>query len=198
MSPPTAIVIAWSLMWHLSGWSGQGSNRSVGRRHRLLRPGQRGSRLNGAGHRSCTEEALRPCSGRMPTDTADGSGIPPAATRGSGSPRRSGDAPVSLDGRIRDRDHGEEGTRIGVRRVVEERVAIGELDDPAEVHDRDAVAHVPNNAEIVADEDERQAALSLETPARDSGSVLAPTRRALMCSRPRSRAPGRGREHARC
>ena len=49
-----------------------------------------------------------------------------------------------------------------MRRVAEERLAVRELDDPAEVHHRDPVAHVPDNTEIVADEDEGQAALRLE------------------------------------
>ena len=71
--------------------------------------------------------------------------------------------PVPLDARVRDRDHGEERTRVGVRRIPEERVSVGKLDDAAEIHDRDAVAHVPNDAEIVADEDEGQAALDLES-----------------------------------
>jgi hypothetical protein len=50
-----------------------------------------------------------------------------------------------------------------VGRIFEERVSVSKLDDPAEVHDRDAIAHVPNDAEIVADEDEGQAALRLES-----------------------------------
>src|SRR4051812_44525549 len=47
-------------------------------------------------------------------------------------------------------------------RVLEQRVGVGELDDLAEVHHRDAVADVPHDAEVVGDEDDRQAELGLQ------------------------------------
>ena len=43
-----------------------------------------------------------------------------------------------------------------------ERVAIGDLDDPAEVHDRDPVADVLHHGEVVGDEQQREVELLLQ------------------------------------
>ena len=46
---------------------------------------------------------------------------------------------------------------VGVARVAENRFAIALLDDPPQVHDRDAVAQVPHDGQVVRDEHDRQA-----------------------------------------
>ena len=51
---------------------------------------------------------------------------------------------------------------VGVERVVKEGVAIGELDDLAEVHDGDAVRDVLDHAEVVGDKEIGEAQLGLE------------------------------------
>ena len=53
-------------------------------------------------------------------------------------------------------DRGEKRVRVGVLRAREERVARPRLDDAAEVHDRDRVRHVPDDREVVRDEEIRQ------------------------------------------
>src|SRR5829696_649219 len=64
--------------------------------------------------------------------------------------------------RIGDRRRGEQRLRIGVERAREQAALVGQLDDPAEVHHRDAVAHVPHHGEIVADEQVSEAVLVLQ------------------------------------
>ena len=49
-------------------------------------------------------------------------------------------------------------------RVVENRVHRPELDDPAEIHDEDAVTEVPHHVQIVADKDVGQVELAFERP----------------------------------
>ena len=51
---------------------------------------------------------------------------------------------------------GEQGAGVGVARVGEQRIALGFLDDPAEVHDGDPVAEVADDSEVVRDEDHRE------------------------------------------
>jgi hypothetical protein len=41
-------------------------------------------------------------------------------------------------------------------RRCEQRLGIGQFNDPAGLHHRDAVAHLPHHREIMADEDDRQ------------------------------------------
>ena len=48
-----------------------------------------------------------------------------------------------------------------MRRLRVERVGIRELAQLAEVHDRDLVAHVLHDREVVRDEDQREAVLAL-------------------------------------
>src|SRR5438552_7319164 len=47
--------------------------------------------------------------------------------------------------RIRDRDRGEQGLRVGVLRILVELAALGDLHDLAEVHDRDPVGDVADH-----------------------------------------------------
>jgi len=49
-----------------------------------------------------------------------------------------------------------------VARLVEQRLRLRDLDDPAEVHHRHAVTDVPHDAEIVCDEQVGQPELLLE------------------------------------
>src|SRR3954447_2156888 len=57
---------------------------------------------------------------------------------------------------------GEQGLGVGVVRVQVDAVAIGDLDDLAEVHHRDLGAEVPHDREVVGDEQERDAELLLD------------------------------------
>ena len=83
----------------------------------------------------------------------DGDGTSPAriwrflaaASRGSGTGTADISAPV-----------------YGMPRVRVELLVGGELDDLAEVHHRDPVAHVPHDRQVVRDEDQRQAQVALQ------------------------------------
>ena len=46
---------------------------------------------------------------------------------------------------------------IGVERVVEQLVALGQFDDAAEIHDRDPLAQMPHHRKIMGDEQIGQA-----------------------------------------
>ena len=50
-------------------------------------------------------------------------------------------------------DRGDEGARIGMRRVLKDLAVAAALGDAAEVHHRDAITHVLYHAEVVADHD---------------------------------------------
>src|SRR5262245_30116434 len=56
------------------------------------------------------------------------------------------------------RDFSDERLRVGMVRRRKEISRGSELDDPAEIHDRDPVSDVPNKAQVVADEEIGQAA----------------------------------------
>src|SRR5829696_9936255 len=58
------------------------------------------------------------------------------------------DAPRPSEG-VRNR--GDEGARVGMARTGEDRLPAPGLDDAAEIHHGDAVAHVLDDAEVVAD-----------------------------------------------
>src|SRR5215207_7366657 len=51
------------------------------------------------------------------------------------------------------RNRGDEGARVGMARTGEDRLPAPGLDDAAEIHHGDAVAHVLDDAEVVADHD---------------------------------------------
>src|SRR3954451_15608080 len=72
------------------------------------------------------------------------------------------DLPLAARARPRDRYRRQQRAGVGVARVRVERVALGQLDDLAEVHDADAVAHVADDGEVVRDEYDRQAELALQ------------------------------------
>ena len=59
--------------------------------------------------------------------------------------------------------------RVGMARVREQGLGVGQLDDLAGVHDGDAVAHLADHAQVVADEDHAhpEIALELEQEAQD-------------------------------
>src|SRR5262245_59381969 len=69
---------------------------------------------------------------------------------------------IRLDARIGYRLGGQKRLGIRMERIVEQLVAIRDYDDPAEIHDRDALAQMPNDREVVRDEQIRQT----ETPAQ--------------------------------
>src|SRR4051812_30771183 len=59
----------------------------------------------------------------------------------------------------RDGDRLEERLRVRMRGPGVETLGVAELDDLSLVHDRDVVANVPDDGEIVGDEDKREAEL---------------------------------------
>src|SRR5687767_9561802 len=72
------------------------------------------------------------------------------------------DDPLARAARVGHRDRREQRDRVGVLRVREEGLGLGELDDPAEVHHRDAVADVLDHREVVRDEEVGQPELVLQ------------------------------------
>src|SRR3954447_3783106 len=62
----------------------------------------------------------------------------------------------------RDRDRREQRAGVGVARVRVQVLALRKLDDLAQVHHGHAVAHVPDDGQVVRDEDDREAELALE------------------------------------
>ena len=78
-----------------------------------------------------------------------------ARRRIEGARQLSGKNPVRalrIGPRIGHRDGVEQRRRIWMQGRVEQRLAVAEFDDPAEIHDGDPVAEMPDQAEIVADE----------------------------------------------
>ena|SRR5438132_9656986 len=53
--------------------------------------------------------------------------------------------PGRLDARIGHRHRGKQRLGIGMERIIEQLVARREFDDPPEIHDRHAVAEVPDD-----------------------------------------------------
>ena len=103
----------------------------------------------------------------------------------------------------------EQRARVGMPRVVEQLLGRPLLDDPPEVHDRDAVGDVPGQPEVVRDDEDRDAGLAdqpehqLQDLAAHRG-VEARDRlvgdeqlAARAPSRPRSRRAGAGRRRPR-
>ena len=64
--------------------------------------------------------------------------------------------------RARGRNRGEKRLRVGMKRFLVDALRVAELDHLAEVHDGDAVGDVLDDAQVVRDEDVRQAKLALE------------------------------------
>ena len=60
---------------------------------------------------------------------------------------------AALDYGVRDGDGFQQPARIGVPGRAEDRLAITDLHKPAQLHHGDVVAHVPHDAEVVADEE---------------------------------------------
>ena len=54
--------------------------------------------------------------------------------------------------RARLRDGGEQGVGVGVQRLAVDRLLVADLDDAAEIHDRDAIGDVAHDAQVVRDE----------------------------------------------
>ena len=67
-----------------------------------------------------------------------------------------------LHDRIRNRHRREKCPRIRVQRILVQLVAVGNLDNVAEVHHRDAVADMPHNGQVVRDEQVCQPELVLQ------------------------------------
>ena len=57
------------------------------------------------------------------------------------------------------RDRADQALRVGMQRAPEQRHDVGLLDDLAGVHDRDPVAHLGDDAQVVGDEHDRRAGL---------------------------------------
>ena len=130
-------------------------------------------------------------------------GVEPAARRRvdrRGHVALQDDPPLLLGHvRVRDRHRRQQGARVGVLRVLVQRVARGHLDDLAQVHDRHAVGHVLHHRQVVRDEQVGQVELRPGGPRAGSGSAPGSTRRAPTPAR-RTRsasaaapAPGRRR-----
>ena len=69
---------------------------------------------------------------------------------------------LSLDCRVRNRHGGKKRLGVGVLRVGVYLLSGGDLHDLAQVHDGDALADVPDDREIVGDEQVRHAHLGLQ------------------------------------
>src|SRR6266568_2012813 len=63
--------------------------------------------------------------------------------------------------RVRHWHRGQEGLRVRMERILEELARRGLLDDLPQVHDRDAIRHLPDDAEVVRDQQVRQVLPSL-------------------------------------
>ena len=72
--------------------------------------------------------------------------------------------PLLLTLWIRDRHGREQGVRVRVERGRVDHLARRGLDDVAEVHDRDAVRDLPDDREVVGDEEVGDPELALEVP----------------------------------
>ena len=70
--------------------------------------------------------------------------------------------PARLELGVRDRDRRQERPGVGVQGLVVERLPVGQLHDPAQVHHGHAVGDVPHDREVVGDEEIGQAELRLE------------------------------------
>jgi len=63
---------------------------------------------------------------------------------------------------VRDRNRGQQGLGVGVDGPLVELLGRRDLHDLAQVHDRDAVRHVPDHAQVVSDEDVGKVQLVLQ------------------------------------
>ncbi len=70
--------------------------------------------------------------------------------------------PSGLDDRIGHGDGGNEGPGVRHQRLAVNATGIGQLDDPAQIHDGHAVRRVPNGAQVVRDEQIREVPLALQ------------------------------------
>jgi hypothetical protein len=77
-------------------------------------------------------------------------------------PRQNDALALSLEEWVGDRHRREEGLRVGMARVLEYGIARPELDDFAEVHNRDTCSELTHNCEIVSDEEESEVKLVLD------------------------------------
>ena len=76
------------------------------------------------------------------------------------SPRRM--MRLRVDRRVRHRHRREQRARIGMVRRREQRAPVGELDDLAEIHHRDAMRQVLDDRKVMADEQQREAEFVLQ------------------------------------
>src|SRR5688572_15117185 len=67
--------------------------------------------------------------------------------------------PPMLDHRVGNGDGGQQRPGVRVARTIEQRIAVGDLDDAAEIHHRYPLADVPDDAEVVPDEEIGEAEL---------------------------------------
>ena len=116
---------------------------------------------------------------RHPVGTAVASGSSPLSSSRSPPPPAEGTG-IAVDERL----------RVRMLRALDDVHGRALLDDPAQVHHRDAVAQRPREAEVVRDEDEREVAAPLELDAGRRGSESAPRRRASRPARRRSGPSG--------
>ena len=118
----------------------------------------------GAGRCGSPRARRRRRSGAAPWGSAGGTRSPTAArpaTARRRSARCAGGAPSPV---VVDARHGREQRTpcTGCRGRLVERLGLGQLDDAAEVHDRDAVGDLADDREVVRDEDVGQVELALQ------------------------------------
>jgi hypothetical protein len=96
--------------------------------------------------------ARRPDSGPWHRGGGYGSGSRLGGAIGLGMSPESNDPSAALGIGIGDRHRLEQRLRVRIQRAAEQRGLVGQLDDAAEVHHRDAVADVLDHREVVGDE----------------------------------------------
>ena len=70
--------------------------------------------------------------------------------------------PASLTDGVSDGDGAHQNLRVGVEWICKNVFGASQLDQPAEVHDADLIAQVPNHGEVMRDEEVSQPELALE------------------------------------
>ena len=152
---------------------GRSSLAPVGRDRRLRAAAPRRPRAVGQGRPSRRRENRPPGARRRAAPAAAVCRAPrlghraarreAAALRHVGEVRRlSLDRGQRLTPAAQGRQAIQEADRVGMSRPVEDVAGSAELDDPARVHHRDAIAEFRDDAEVVGDEDESEIRVSAE------------------------------------
>ena len=91
---------------------------------------------------------------------------------------------------VESRHAAQQADRVGVVRVMEERLRRPLLDDASRVHDEDPPAHAGDDAEVVGDDDHGGVVLAARAASSDAGSAPGWSRRAPSWARRRAAAWG--------